>query len=168
MRPMPCFLVIWNERQCISGFCFWFCLETSIYACISSRLLGFAQNSNSKFCLLITDVSYAATCTEAPHMLQFTFFKMTLKSVAGEENSDLYATVYPGSFSVSLTILRRPLPRRSMYFMRWNRSAITGFRRIERIPETSPFQIGCFQKCKAVILFYRICCQGIKGLIGSL
>jgi hypothetical protein len=25
--------------------------------------------------------------------------------------------VYPGSFSVSLTILRRPLPRRSMYFM---------------------------------------------------
>ena len=27
--PMPCFLVIWNERQCISGFCFWVCLETS-------------------------------------------------------------------------------------------------------------------------------------------
>ena len=24
--------------------------------------------------------------------------------------------------------------------------------------ETSPFQIGCFQKCKAVILFYRVCC----------
>ena len=45
----------------------------------------------------------------------------------------LLAHVYPGSFSVSLTILRRPLPRRSMYFMRWNRSAITGFRRIERI-----------------------------------
>ena len=45
----------------------------------------------------------------------------------------VYAAVYPGSFSVSLTILRRPLPRRSMYFMRWNRSAITGFRRIERI-----------------------------------
>ena len=24
--------------------------------------------------------------------------------------------------------------------------------------ETGPFQIGCFQKCKAVILFYRVCC----------
>ena len=35
---------------------------------------------------------------------------MTLKSVAVEENSGLYASVYPGSFSVSLTILRRPLP----------------------------------------------------------
>ena len=44
-----------------------------------------------------------------------------------------YAAVYPGNFSVSLMILRRPLPRRSMYFMRWNRSAITGFRRMERI-----------------------------------
>ena len=32
---------------------------------------------------------------------------MTLKSVAVEENSGLYAAVYPGSFSVSLTILRK-------------------------------------------------------------
>ena len=48
-------------------------LETSIYVCISSRLLGSAQNSNSKFCLLITDVSCAvscaASCTEASHMI---------------------------------------------------------------------------------------------------
>ena len=51
---------------------------------------------------------------------------MTLKSVAVEKISGLYAAVYPGGFSVSLTILRRPLPRRSMYFMRWNGSAITG------------------------------------------
>ena len=68
-----------------------------------------------------------------PNALLLCLFKMTLKSVAVEENSGLYAAVYPGSFSVSLTTLRRPLPRRSMYFMRWNRSAITGFRRMERI-----------------------------------
>ena len=37
----------------------------------------------------------------------------------------MYAAIYPGGFSISLTILRRPLQRRSMYFMRWNRSAIT-------------------------------------------
>ncbi len=33
--------------------------------------------------------------------------------------------------------------------------------------ETGSFQIGCFQKCKAVIFFHSIGCQGIKGLIGS-
>ena len=70
---------------------------------------------------------------------------MTLKSVAVEENSGLYASVYPGSFSVSLTILRRPLPRRSMYFMRWNRSAITGFRRMERIPRSHRMKF-CVQR----------------------
>ena len=37
-------------------------------------------------------------------------FKMTLKSVAVEKISGLYAAVYLGGFSVSLTILRRPLP----------------------------------------------------------
>ena len=68
-----------------------------------------------------------------PNALLLCLFKMTLKSVAVEEISGLYAAVYPGSFSVSLTILRRPLPRRSMYFMRWNGSASTGLRHIERI-----------------------------------
>ena len=36
---------------------------------------------------------------------------MILKSVAVEKNSSLYVSEYPGNFSVSLTILRRPLPR---------------------------------------------------------
>ena len=37
-------------------------------------------------------------------MMQFTFFKMPLKSVAVEKNSGLYISEYPGSFSVSLPI----------------------------------------------------------------
>lgn len=49
----------------------------------------------------------------------------SVKPVAVEEILGLYAATYPGSFSISLTILRRPLPRRSMYFMQWNRLAIT-------------------------------------------
>ncbi len=40
-------------------------------------------------------------------MMVIYIFNITLKSVAVEENSGLYASVYPGSFSVSLTILRR-------------------------------------------------------------
>ena len=37
-----------------------------------------------------------------PNALLLCLFKMTLKSVAVEENSGSYAAVYPGSFSVSL------------------------------------------------------------------
>ena len=71
---------------------------------------------------------------------------MTLKSVAVEGNSELYAAIHPGNFSISLSILRRPLPRRSMYFMRWNRSAITGF----LLPIAKLFSILRFQSIDSI------------------